>query len=256
MTLLPSDSQATVRSIGVWNQPAREHASAGESIGLTFVEPVFVDRGDLVAATAALPHLDRGFFASCFWLSDAPPTEGENVTVQFGPTTARASVLAMRSAVDSATLEPLGEAIQQYALINLELRSRATIALDEHGTHPALSRFVLLRDDEVVAGGFVTAVAASERHANLHPAAHLVTSDEREARNGHRGAVIWLTGLSGSGKSTLAMELERRLFERGAYVGVLDGDMVRTGLSSDLGFSARDRAENIRRVGEVAAMFA
>lgn len=74
--------------------------------------------------------------------------------------------------------------------------------------------------------------------------------------NGHRGGILWMTGLPGSGKSTLACELERALFLRGYQVFLLDGDNVRHGLSSDLGFSPKDRAENIRRVGEVAALFA
>jgi bifunctional enzyme CysN/CysC len=83
-----------------------------------------------------------------------------------------------------------------------------------------------------------------------------VTREAREARHGHRGAVVWFTGLSGSGKSTLAEELERALFASGHAVFVLDGDNIRQGLSRDLGFSAADRAENIRRIAEVARLFA
>ena len=82
-----------------------------------------------------------------------------------------------------------------------------------------------------------------------------VTRDARATRNGHRAATVWFTGLSGSGKSTLARALEARLFERGAQVYVLDGDNVRHGLNRDLGFAPEDRAENIRRVGEVARLF-
>ena len=78
---------------------------------------------------------------------------------------------------------------------------------------------------------------------------------EREARNRHRSGVLWLTGLSGAGKSTLAFGLGELLFERGYQVYVLDGDNVRAGLNSDLGFSRADRVENIRRVGEMAALF-
>ena len=85
---------------------------------------------------------------------------------------------------------------------------------------------------------------------------HLISRSERAERNGHHGAVIWLTGLSGAGKSSIAMAVERRLFGSGAFVYVLDGDNVRAGLSRDLGFSAKDRTENIRRIGEVAALFA
>src|SRR6266566_1275750 len=83
-----------------------------------------------------------------------------------------------------------------------------------------------------------------------------VTAAMRARRNGHAGAVVWLTGLSGSGKSTLAAELERALFEQGKQVCVLDGDDLRRGLCSDLAFSPHDRRENIRRVGEVAKLFA
>lgn len=83
-----------------------------------------------------------------------------------------------------------------------------------------------------------------------------IDSVERAERNGHRGAVVWFTGLSGSGKSTVAVEVERRLFDMGAQTYILDGDNVRHGLNSDLGFSAEDRTENIRRIGEVAKLFA
>lgn len=83
-----------------------------------------------------------------------------------------------------------------------------------------------------------------------------VTVAERARRNGHAGCVVWLTGLSASGKSTLAIELERELFRRGRQVFRLDGDELRHGLCRDLGFSPADRRENIRRIGEVARLFA
>ena len=91
---------------------------------------------------------------------------------------------------------------------------------------------------------------------NLVPVRHQVSALERAARTRHHGAVLWFTGLPGSGKSTLAMALERRLFDLAWQVYTLDGDNVRRGLSADLGFSPHDREENIRRVGEVAALFA
>lgn len=82
-----------------------------------------------------------------------------------------------------------------------------------------------------------------------------VTKEMREERNGHRGFTIWFTGLSGSGKSTLAHAIQQKLFEKGCQVYVLDGDNVRHGLNSNLGFSPEDRTENIRRAGEVAKLF-
>lgn len=98
--------------------------------------------------------------------------------------------------------------------------------------------------------------ALTVKSSNLTSVEHRVNPDHRTRRNGHRGGVLWFTGLSGAGKSTLAMEVEQRLFKKGYHVYVLDGDNVRLGLNANLGFSPEDRAENIRRVGEVAALFA
>jgi len=92
--------------------------------------------------------------------------------------------------------------------------------------------------------------------SDSNPVTDPVQSSEREQRNGHLGRIVWLTGLSGAGKSTLAVALERRLFDAGRQVCVLDGDIIRTGLCEDLGFSAEDRTENIRRIGEVARLMA
>jgi adenylylsulfate kinase len=82
-----------------------------------------------------------------------------------------------------------------------------------------------------------------------------VTRARRETQNAHRGSIVWFTGLSGSGKSTLAHAVEETLYQRGCRTFVLDGDNVRHGLCGDLGFSAADRTENIRRIGEVAKLF-
>jgi adenylylsulfate kinase len=91
---------------------------------------------------------------------------------------------------------------------------------------------------------------------NIIPHKGLLSAADREKILGHGSAVVWLTGLSGSGKSTIAHEVERQLMENGVHSYVLDGDNVRTGLNSDLGFSDGDRQENIRRIGEIARLFA
>lgn len=97
---------------------------------------------------------------------------------------------------------------------------------------------------------------AKKKSSNVHWQRDPVSRQERENRRGHRGAVLWFTGLSASGKSTLAFEVEKQLFEEGYFSYVLDGDNMRHGLNSDLGFTPDDRQENIRRVGEVAKLFA
>jgi len=95
------------------------------------------------------------------------------------------------------------------------------------------------------------------KNSDIHPISdRLIPRDQKELLLGHRGMVFWLYGLSGSGKSTLAVEMEKRLHQQGIHSVVLDGDNLRSGLNSDLGFSDEDRCENIRRVSEMAKLFA
>src|SRR5690606_31983949 len=94
------------------------------------------------------------------------------------------------------------------------------------------------------------------KSTHIHAVESQIGREQRAYLNGHFGGVLWFSGLSGAGKTTLAFELQRRLFAKGYQVYVLDGDNIRGGLNHDLGFTQKDRSENIRRVGEVAALFA
>jgi bifunctional enzyme CysN/CysC len=143
------------------------------------------------------------------------------------------------------------------------LRSYAMLALDEVTQNPKTGRFVLTDGANILAGGAIAMrdypdqrPLVTVKSTNITAVAHRITVDQRNGRNGHNGGVLWFTGLSGAGKSTIAMAVEQELFRRGYQVYVLDGDNVRRGLNANLGFSPEDRAENIRRVGEVAALFA
>ena len=125
-------------------------------------------------------------------------------------------------------------------------------------TNVIYGRDVGYKVEKISLGEDVEKISATEvrKSMNLTPVSHSVELDERTKRFGHSGGVIWFTGLSGSGKSTLAKNLERKLFDKGYNVYMLDADNVRNGLNSNLGFSNEDRNENIRRVGEVASLFA
>jgi len=155
------------------------------------------------------------------------------------------------------------ERIERNAVGEVVLRTRRLLAVDEHRLSPATGRFVLVDDFMPVAGGQIAMDGYPDqrnlvtiRSTNITAVGHGVTAEARASRNGHKGAVFWFTGLSGAGKSTIALAAEAELFTRGYHVYVLDGDNIRTGLNSNLSFSPEDRAENIRRVGEVAALFA
>ena len=97
---------------------------------------------------------------------------------------------------------------------------------------------------------------SNSKDSNIHPHQGFVTRVKRNLEQGHKSGVVWLTGLSGSGKSTIANQVERMLFQQGYRVSILDGDTLRTGLNHDLDFSKEGRAENLRRTGEVASLFA
>ena len=142
------------------------------------------------------------------------------------------------------------------------LRTVRTLAVDEHSTNPHNSRFVLFSNYQVAGGGIISLEGypkhklAPATQQNIFEVAHKVTTLTRSVRNAHRSGILWLTGLSASGKSTIALETERHLFLKGYQVYALDGDNLRKGLNADLGFSPDHRAENIRRIAQVAGLFA
>jgi adenylyl-sulfate kinase len=117
-----------------------------------------------------------------------------------------------------------------------------------------------VEEGEILGGGTIFGGVYTDRRVaksqNIFWSEGKITARERAVRSGHRGAVVWFTGLSGAGKSTIAQALERELFNRAMHTYVLDGDNVRHGLNSNLGFSPEDRVENIRRVSEVAKLMA
>ena len=156
-----------------------------------------------------------------------------------------------------------GGVIERNGVGEVVLQSDRIIALDEYCVLPRGGRFVLIDGYDIAGGGIVGMEGYPDqrgqitvRASNVTDVAHGVTAELRRARNKHKGGVLWFTGLSGAGKSTIAVELERRLFADGHQTYLLDGDNLRGGLNANLGFSPEDRAENIRRVGEVAALFA
>jgi bifunctional enzyme CysN/CysC len=174
------------------------------------------------------------------------------------------TVEAIERVVDTEALDRDDKGrIERNAVGEVVLRTRRLLALDEHHVSAATGRFVLVHDYVPVAGGQISMDGYPDqrdlvtvRSTNITAVGHGVTTEARAVRNGHQGAVLWFTGLSGAGKSTLALALEAELFAKGYHVYVLDGDNIRTGLNANLSFSPEDRAENIRRVGEVANLFA
>ena len=261
----PSNRSARVKSIEVWSSDAEcLEARSGQSVAITLDEQIFIERGEMVSHEALPPMLTTVFRATLFWLAQEPLEVDRTYKLKLGTREARVRVQSIERVIDTDTLagHP-GDRVERNGVGEVVMRCREILALDEYRDLARTGRFALVDDYDTVAGGVISMEGyPDQRHAfgvkseNLTSVEHRVTAPHRTERNGHSGGVLWFTGLSGSGKSTLAMAVEQRLFNKGYHVYVLDGDNVRGGLNANLGFSPEDRAENIRRVGEVAGLFA
>ncbi len=254
----PSGRTARIASFETWNGVPKIAAQAGESVAVTLEGPAFVERGALLAApgdTAPVPG-DR-LAVRLFWFGAEPLQPGRRLTLRVGPMEQAVTVAAIERVVDVQDLsDGAGMAVERDGVADVVLIAAAPMALDRLADNPATGRGVLADGNRVIAGCVVTGVARADQAASLVPPTEAVTLDQRARRQGHRGGVVWLTGLSGAGKSTLAMAAHERLFAAGLQAHVLDADHIRQGLCRDLGFSPEDRAENVRRVAEVAKLFA
>lgn len=261
----PSNKTARVATIESWNAagPVIE-AHAGQSIGITLDEQLFLERGEIASQETDPPIETNVFRGRLFWLGREPLQLGNAYQLKLATREVRVTVQAIERVFDADDLSarPAVE-VPRHGVAEVILRSLPLLALDE-GRHVARTgRFVLSDGTNIVAGGIVDMEGYPDqrelvtmRSRNIYKVEHGVSAQARAERNGHRGGVLWFTGLSGAGKSTLAMAVEQELFRKGYHVYVLDGDNVRYGLNANLGFSPDDRSENIRRVGEVAALFA
>ncbi len=252
----PAMRRARIASIDVWPDVPRTQAARGESIGFTLEEPLYIERGDVIMETARAPARATQFRVRLLWLGARPLAMGDSFRMRIGTRTIKVGIAAFDRVVNIDALDVRQPAAAQTNdVAEVVLRTREPQALDTVDMHPGLARFILLDGLEIVAGGTVLAVLDTIG-SDVIRVGHHMTKTARARKNGHRGAVVWLTGLPASGKTSIAMELERRLFDRSMQTYVLDGDNLRSGLCSDLGFSAADRSENIRRAAEVAALFA
>jgi bifunctional enzyme CysN/CysC len=235
----------------------RARAESGRSVTLTFADEIDASRGDLVCGVAEPATVTDQVEASLVWMSDTPLVTGRRYLVRIGSATSGATVTRLKYLVDIDTGERLAAselALNDIGVVNVAFD--APVALDPYAENRDLGGFILIDrlTNHTIAAGMVH--FGLRRGENVHWQHTEVDARARAELNGHRAAVVWLTGLSGSGKSTIANVLERKLHHRGVHTYLLDGDNIRHGLNRDLGFTEADRAENIRRIGEVAELFA
>jgi bifunctional enzyme CysN/CysC len=260
----PANKTSKVQSIEAWSENGDCEAIAGDSIGLTLTEQIFVERGYVASHQTETPIETNRIHADVFWIVREPMRVGHLYDLRLATQEVKCEIVSIDEVMDSSTLEATKEKrrqLERNEVGRLTIQTRAPLVIDNHDRIPKLGRFVIAHDGQICGGGTIFGGVYTDRRTatkskNIFWVEEKITARERAARIGHRGAVVWFTGLSGAGKSTIAQALERELFARGMHTYVLDGDNIRHGLNSNLGFSPDDRVENIRRVSEVAKLMA
>jgi len=232
-----------------------DSANPGDAITLVLDREVDASRGDILARAEQPLEMTDQFEATLVWMHDEPGLIGRSYEIKLANQWASASLTALKYRIDVNT--QAHESCRQLQLNDIAVANLALskpLVFDTYAQSNTLGGFLLVDKytHSTVAAGMIR--HNLRRAQNVHRQALSITREDRERLNGHKGKVIWFTGLSGSGKSTIANALEKELHAQGKRTYILDGDNVRQGLNKDLGFTDADRVENIRRVAEVAKL--
>src|SRR5947209_4932295 len=257
--VLPSGKRSRVKSIVTYDGELDE-AFAPQAVTVTLTDEVDVSRGDMLVRPDNPPHVSREIEAMVVWMAEQPFVPGKTYTLKQTTRQVAAEVAAFRYAVDVNTLEHRAAArlgLNEVGHVQLSLTQ--PLACDPYRTNPATGAFILidrLTNNTVGAGMILEAGTARQAELVITAKAResLVPPAERERRYGQQPVTVLLVGLTGSGKSRIAYALERRLWDEGRAVTVLYGQNMPQGLNRDLGFTADDRSENLRRSAEVAKL--
>jgi bifunctional enzyme CysN/CysC len=254
LRVLPSGRESRVARI-VTAEGDLEAATAGQSVTLTLDAEIDISRGDVLAAADAPPQVADQFEATIVWLQEEPMLQGRTYLMKAGTRTLSATVTPLKHRVNVNTLEhEPAERLELNDIGVCELELDRPIPFEAYNDSRALGGFILIDrlTNNTAGAGLIN--FALRRSQNVHWQALDVDKQLRARLKGQKSCVLWLTGLSGAGKSTIANRVEKRLAAAGRHTYLLDGDNVRHGLNKDLGFTAQDRVENIRRVAEVARL--
>jgi bifunctional enzyme CysN/CysC len=264
---LPSRKTTRIKSIVTFDGELEE-AFSPQSVTLTLEDEIDISRGDMIVRPGNVPRVEQKFEATVVWMDEEPMVPGKSYWFKQTAKVTPGTISTMRYQIDVNTLHR-----QDAPTLNLNEIGRCTITLnqplcfDGYRRNRGTGAFIIidrLTNSTVGAGMILDRSTSDARHdhwddapatAGLHGERSNVSGNERHARFGQKPVTVLMTGLTGSGKTTLAYALERRLFDEGRSVVVLDGQNMRRGISKDLGFSADERSENLRRSAEVAKLF-
>ena len=271
IVVLPSGRTTRVRSVETYEGAVPE-ALSGDAVTLTTEEEVDISRGDMIVRRKNLPEVSDRVEAYLCWMDEKEMEPGRAYLLMHTTRQVQAFIDRVEYRVDVDTLHRApARTLGLNEIGRVEITTSRPLFFDSYRVNSPTGSFVLIdpHSNATVAAGMIRGEVRRIENIELGespPPERPVSPNvvwqgwnipraEREAAQGHGSAVVWLTGLSGAGKTTIAREVERRLFDRGVRTMLLDGDQLRHGLCGDLAFSPRERAENIRRAGEVARLF-
>ena len=262
----PSGKTSTVKSIEAFSAAPRTEAVAGESVGLTLTEQVYVRRGDVASRADARPLDSTLLRASVFWLGKSPMVPDKRYKLKLGTAAVEAVIHEIVSVIDASQLAgQVGKRrIDRHEVAEVILRTKSPIAFDRSRDIVQTGRFVLVDGYDTVGGGIVRDVVTDDE-ARLRSDMHrrqfewvkgLLTMADREQKRGHRAGLVLFSGEAGTGKAELARHLEVALFDRGVSTYLLDGTNVLLGVEHvEEEEHAATREQLVRRYGEVANLF-
>ncbi len=261
---LPSRRTSRVKSITTFAGEIEE-AWPPLAVTVTLEDEVDVSRGSMLVHPNNMPKSGNECEAMLVWMHEEPATPGKTYLIKHTTNVVPGTLDELRYKIDVNTMRKMDATdLEMNEIGRVHLTLHRPIAYDHYSRNQQTGNFVIIDrlTNATVAAGLLldrqvarAPSAKSPATRNIVQETSLVGQTERERLLRQRGVTLWLTGLSGSGKSTVAKELERTLIDRGHACYLLDGDNIRHGLNKDLGFSADDRKENIRRIAEVAHLF-
>ena len=256
---LPSRKSSKVREITTADGPL-QHAGPYQAVTVVLEDEIDLSRGDVLVHPDQRPTPARTFDANLIWMGEAPLLPGKRYEFKIGSRYVKGLVDSIQHRIDVNDLSTReAEALDLNGLARVRIALEEPVAIDDYKQSRATGSFIIidLLHFGTVGAGMVIAPSTQAGRANSDVVWQpmRVTAATRANQKSQKPAVVWFTGLSGSGKSTIANALEQALVQRGHHSYLLDGDNVRHGLNKDLDFSDAGRNENIRRIGEVSALF-
>ena len=251
---LPSNQKVKVKDIFVGERSLKT-ANLKQSITLTIDKEIDTSRGDILCSKNSTVDMADQFNMNVIWMSEDKGFTGRTYLAKIHNISTSIKIMNIKKIYDVNTLEfTAGNELKLNDVAEISISFNKTVPFSTFKENKILGSLIIIDpiNNQTMGMGMIN--FSLRRSQNIQLQNLTINKNLREKINGHKGQVLWMTGLSGSGKSTIANELEKILYSQGKKTYILDGDNIRHGLNKDLGFTDKDRVENIRRVAEVAKL--